>query len=120
MLSQFIKIYQSALKKPEGVLNHSHTANSDAEGAIKNVEAVSVSVQERRHPHFFFKELHLLFDHDLQSKTTEVTFKYFENLEINATLLFINLNFHTCVGPASPTSQSKLAYGPIQFRFVIW
>ena len=54
MLSQFIKIYQSqsALKKPEGVLNHSRTANSDAEGAIKNVEAVSVSVQERRHPHF--------------------------------------------------------------------
>ena len=35
-----------------GVLNHSHTANSDAEGAIKNVEAVSMSVQERRHPHF--------------------------------------------------------------------
>ena len=54
VLSQFIKIYQSqtALKKPEGVLNHSHTAVSDAEGAIKNVEAVSVSVQERRHPHF--------------------------------------------------------------------
>ena len=53
-VTQFIKIYQSqsALKKPDGVLNHSHTANSDAEGAIKNVEAVSVSVQERRHPHF--------------------------------------------------------------------
>ena len=70
--------------------------------------------------HILFKELLLLFDHDLQSKTTETTFKYFENLEINVTLLFINLNFHTCVGPASPTSQSKLAYGPIQFRFVIW
>ena len=54
VLSQFIKIYQSqsALKKPEGVLNHSHTANFDAEGAIKNVEAVSVSLQECRHPHF--------------------------------------------------------------------
>ena len=54
MLSQFIKIYQgqSALKKPEGILNHSHTANSDVEGASKNVEAVSVSVQECRHPHF--------------------------------------------------------------------
>ena len=121
VLSQFIKIYQSqsALKKPEGVLNHSHTANSDAEGVIKNVEAVSVSVQERQ-LHILFKELHLLFDHDLQSKTMEATFKYFENLEINATLFFINLNFHTCVGPSLPTSQSKLAYRPIQFRFVIW
>ena len=52
-----VTIYKD-LSKPKcteearGGLNHSHTANSDAEGAIKNVEAVSVSVQERRHPHF--------------------------------------------------------------------
>ena len=36
------------IEEARGVLNHSHTANSDTEGAIKNVEAV----QEHRHPHF--------------------------------------------------------------------
>ena len=40
------------IEEARGVLNHSHTSNSDAEGAIKNVEPVSVPVQERRHPHF--------------------------------------------------------------------
>ena len=43
---------RKCIEEARGVLNHSHTANSDAEGAIKNVEAVSVSVQERHHPHF--------------------------------------------------------------------